>query len=109
MTVSPFTVDWDGQEFVEKRPGIFGATVRTDSLTATLYRYAPGSEWEEHSHPEDQMTTVLEGEIDFTVDGAPVTLRAGELAALPGGTPHSARVTRDAPVVTLNLFATGSR
>ena len=97
------TVDWEQQEFSEVRPGIFGATVHTPQLTATLYRYSPGSSWEEHQHPQDQITTVLEGVIDFVVDGEPVRLGPGQLAALPGGTPHSATVP-DQAAVSLNVF-----
>ena len=59
---TPQTIDWDEQEFTEVRPGIFGATVHTPQLTATLYRYGAGSSWEEHQHPQDQITTVLEGD-----------------------------------------------
>lgn len=96
-------IDWDEQEFSEVRPGVFGATVHTPQLTATLYRYVPGSSWEEHQHPEDQITTVLEGVIDFVVEGRDVRLTAGQLATLPGGTPHSATVP-DPGAVTLNVF-----
>jgi quercetin dioxygenase-like cupin family protein len=97
------TIDWEQQEFTEVRPGIFGATVHTPQLTATLYRYQAGSSWEEHEHPQDQITTVLEGVIDFVVDGEPVRLGPGQLAALPGGTPHSASVP-ERPAVSLNVF-----
>jgi quercetin dioxygenase-like cupin family protein len=105
MTVAtdPFTVDWSTQEFSEVRPGIHGATVHTPQLTVTFYRYEPGSAWEEHQHPEDQVTSVIEGEIDFTVAGRPVHLSAGELAALPGGVPHSAQVG-EREVLTLNVY-----
>jgi len=37
------------------------------------------------------------------VDGRPVRLEVGQLAALPGGTPHSATVP-DGGEVTLNVF-----
>jgi quercetin dioxygenase-like cupin family protein len=97
------TIDWDEQEFTEVRPDIYGATIHTPQLTATLYRYGGGSSWEEHQHPEDQITTVLEGAIDFIVDGRPVRLEAGQLAALSGGTPHSATVP-ESGAVTLNVF-----
>ena len=100
---SPEKVDWDELKFTEVRPGIFGATVHTPQLTATLYRYGPGSYWEEHQHPQDQITTVLEGVIDFVVDGRPVRLTAGQLATLPGGTPHSASVAAPG-AVSLNVF-----
>jgi quercetin dioxygenase-like cupin family protein len=100
---APFTVDWSTLSFSEVRPGIHGATVHTPQLTVTYYRYEPGSSWEEHHHPEDQVTSVVEGEIDFVVAGEPVHLRAGELAALPGGVPHSARVGA-CEVRTLNVY-----
>ena len=100
---SPQKIEWSEEEFAEVRPGIFGATVHTPQLTATLYRYGAGSSWEEHQHPQDQITTVLDGAVDFVVDGQPVRLEAGQLAALPGGTPHSATVP-EGGAVTLNVF-----
>jgi quercetin dioxygenase-like cupin family protein len=100
---TPQKIDWDEQEFTEVRLGIFGATVHTPQLTATLYRYGGGTSWEEHQHPQDQITTVLEGVVDFVVDGKPVRLEAGQLATLPGGTPHSATVPEPG-AVSLNVF-----
>src|SRR5437868_13517106 len=70
-------IDWAEQEFTEVRPNIYGATIHTPQLTATLYRYGGGSSWEEHQHPQDQITTVLEGAVDFIVDGRAVRLEAG--------------------------------
>ena len=100
----PQRVIWQQQEFAEVRPGVFGATIHTLQLTATLYRYAPGSSWEEHQHPQDQITSVLEGTIDFVVAGETMRLGKGETAALPGGTPHSAMVPGPEGAVTLNVF-----
>jgi len=106
---TPQTIDWDEQEFAEVRPGILGATVHTPNLTATLYRYSPGSSWETHAHPQDQMTFVVAGAIDFVVAGRPVRLGAGQLAALPGGVPHSANVQATAGAVSLNVFTSRER
>ena len=100
---APQTIDWDEQEFAEVHPGIFGATVHTPNLTATLYRYDAGSSWETHAHPQDQMTYVISGAIDFVVDGTPVRLTASQLA-LPGGVPHSATVPASEGAVSLNVF-----
>jgi quercetin dioxygenase-like cupin family protein len=100
----PQIIDWDNQTFSESRPGILGATVHTPQLTATLYRYGAGSSWEQHEHPQDQITYVLEGEIDFVVAGQPTHLSAGQMATLPGGTPHSATVPAAGGAVTLNVF-----
>src|SRR5687768_5318674 len=44
-----------------------------------------------HTHPHEQLTTVLSGELELTVAGEVRVLRAGMLAFIPGGVPHSAR------------------
>jgi quercetin dioxygenase-like cupin family protein len=97
---------WDEQDFTEVRPGIFGATIDSEQLTATVYRYEPGCAWEEHAHAEDQVTCVLEGGVvDFVVDGRHTPMGRGELAVIPGGVPHSATVAADGErVVTLNVW-----
>jgi quercetin dioxygenase-like cupin family protein len=97
---------WEEQEYTEVRPGIFGATLDTEQLTVTFYRYEPGCEWESHVHPEDQVTSVIEGgTVDFVVDGRAVSLGPGETAVIPGGVPHSATVAVDGErVVTLNVW-----
>src|ERR671929_142785 len=99
---------WDDPalEFTEVRPGIFGATIDTEQLTVTVYRYEPGCAWETHAHPEDQMTCVIEGgTVDFVVDGHPVSLGPGQLSLIPGGTPHSATVAADGGrVITVNVW-----
>jgi quercetin dioxygenase-like cupin family protein len=97
---------WDEQDFSEVRPGIFGATIDTEQLTATVYRYEPGCEWETHDHPEDQITCVLEGgTVDFIVDSKHNAMGPGDIAVIPGGVPHSATVAAEGErVVTLNVW-----
>jgi len=106
LLTDPVALNWDEQEFREVRPGIFGATIDSPQLTATVYRYEPGCAWETHAHPEDQVTCVLEGgQVDFVVDGQPVALRPGALSVIPGGIPHSASVDPAGErVITLNVW-----
>lgn len=111
MLEQALALRWDEQEFTEVRPGIFGATIDTEQLTVTVYRYEPGCAWEEHSHPEDQVTCVVDGgTVEFVVDGRPTPLSPGQLALIPGGVPHSASVPVDAQrVVTINVWRLRSR
>jgi len=102
------TITWEDLEFSEVRPGIEGATVHTPQLTAVFYRYSPGSSWEEHDHPQDQITSVLSGSIDFVVAGTAIRLLAGQAATIPGGTRHSARVP-DSGATTLNVLTRRDR
>jgi quercetin dioxygenase-like cupin family protein len=106
MLTEALSLRWDDQEFTEVRPGIFGATIDSEQLTVTIYRYEPGCAWETHQHPEDQITFVSEGgTVDFVVDGRAVSLSAGALAVIPGGVPHSATVAADgARVISVNVW-----
>src|SRR3954465_5652712 len=92
--------DWS-----EVRPGIFGATVDTEQLTVTVYRYEPGCAWETHQHPEDQGPVVAGGgPAAFVGAGRPVPLSPGQLAVIPGDVPHSATVPAGGErVITLNV------
>ena len=104
VVTSAEKIVWEDREFTEVRRGIFGATVHTRQLTTTLYRYNAGTSWEEHEHPQDQVTTVLEGAIDFIVAGEQLHLVRGETAMVPGGTPHSASVPQSGSCVTINVL-----
>ena len=99
----PLVIDWEGREFAELRPGVRGSTIVSDDLTVSMYRYAPGSAWEEHDHPEDQLTVVLAGEIVFRTGGEELRLGPGAQVLIPGGVPHSA-CAGPAEVVTLNVW-----
>jgi quercetin dioxygenase-like cupin family protein len=106
MLAQALALRWGEQEFTEVRPGIFGATIDTEQLTITVYRYEPGCAWETHAHPEDQVTFIAEGgTVDFVVDGRPTPLSPGQLAVIPGNVAHSASVpARGERVISINVW-----
>ncbi len=53
---------------------------------------APGELAPNHSHPGEEIAYVLEGELEYRLEGKPpVTLKVGEALFIPAGTIHSAR------------------
>ncbi len=53
---------------------------------------APGEVAPRHRHPGEEIIYVLEGTLEYEVDGKPpVTLKAGDVLFIPYGTVHSAR------------------
>ena len=53
---------------------------------------APGVAFGKHTHPGEEIIYVLEGSLEYQVEGKPpVTLRAGDVLFIPAGTVHSAR------------------
>ena len=55
-------------------------------------RYRPGVAFPKHRHPGEEIIYVLEGSLEYEVEGKPpVTLKAGDVLFIPAGTIHSAR------------------
>ena len=53
---------------------------------------APGVAFPPHSHPGEEIAYVLEGLLEYRLEGKPpVTLKAGEALFIPAGTIHSAK------------------
>jgi len=54
--------------------------------------FDPGAAFGKHSHPGEEIVNVLEGTLEYQVDGKPpVTLKAGEVLFIPAGTIHAAK------------------
>src|ERR1700722_5946429 len=70
------------------------------NMTFSYYEIEMGApSLHEHQHHEEEVWNVVEGEIALSVGGEERTLRAGEAAIIPPGTPHSARVIASCRVV----------
>ena len=53
---------------------------------------APGVAFPRHSHPGEEIVYVIEGLLEYQVEGKPpVTLKAGEVLFIPAGTIHAAK------------------
>jgi quercetin dioxygenase-like cupin family protein len=53
--------------------------------------FAPGASFPNHKHPGEEIIYVLEGTIEYEVEGKPVRLKAGDVLFIPHGTAHAAR------------------
>ena len=52
----------------------------------------PGVTSQKHTHPGDEIVYVLEGSLEYAVDGRrPVTLKAGDVLFIPAGAAHTAK------------------
>ncbi|MGZ8312145.1 MAG: cupin domain-containing protein, partial [Allosphingosinicella sp.] len=67
--------------------------------------FEPGAAFGKHSHPGEEIVNVLEGTLEYEVDGRPpVTLRAGDVLFSPAGTIHSARNVGREPAAELATY-----
>lgn len=45
----------------------------------------------EHSHPHEQVTHLLDGEFEITIDEATKVLQAGQIVSIPSNSKHSGK------------------
>lgn len=71
-------------------------TVPGKELVQVRVDFAQGVEAPRHSHPGEEVAFVLEGTLEYRIDGQPpVTLKAGQALFIPAGAVHSARNVHD--------------
>ncbi len=57
--------------------------------TVTLFAFDAEQGLSEHTAPYDAIVQVLDGEVEVTISGKPVILKAGEMTIMPANKPHS--------------------
>lgn len=81
---------------VAQQPGFVRIVLQTQDVcspdkTAVQVRgeFDPGFSTGRHTHPGEELTYILEGEIELHVDGQPTrVVKAGETLYIPAGVPH---------------------
>jgi len=88
---------------VEFVPGLeFGPVVGEKTMT-NFVRFEPHTEAPRHSHEEEHIVIVLDGEFEFDLDGDVRTMRPGDVAAVPPWVPRGAH-TLDSPCYEVDVF-----
>lgn len=82
--------DVEPVEFVE---GLEFRPVLAENTMVNFVSFAENTTAPMHVHAEEQITIVLDGEFEFTVDGDTRIMRAGDVAVIPSWVPHGARTT----------------
>src|SRR5262249_10813334 len=88
---------------IEIVPGLRFQPILGEGLLVNFVSFEPHTEAPMHTHEEEQVVVVLEGEIEFDVDGDVRTLRPGQVVHLPPHLPHAARPT-DSPCYEMDIF-----
>lgn len=96
-------VAWEEISPIEMVPGLEIRPVVGESLMVTFVRFEPHTEAPRHWHDEEQMTIVLEGELEFDVGDERRTVRRGEAIVIPPNVPHAAR-THDGTCLEMDVF-----
>jgi unsaturated pyranuronate lyase len=80
-------------------PGITGYYAHGDKHTFGYVEIKKGSVVPEHHHIHEQITYIIEGQLNMVIDGNPYLLTAGMYHIIPSNTPHSAIANTDCKVI----------
>ena len=72
-------------------PGVRRRAFSSLNATVTTYSFEPGARFPIHSHPEEQVTLIEEGDVAFTAGDEVHELSAGAWSVVAGGLPHGIR------------------
>jgi quercetin dioxygenase-like cupin family protein len=73
-------------------PGVRMRSAHLEKAMLTYFELESEAVVPAHSHPHEQITLVLEGELEFTMEGETRILRKGEGVSIPPNIEHKAVV-----------------
>lgn len=83
--------------------GVEMRIIHGERMTMAFIRVEPGAEVPEHSHPHEQVGTVLKGSIEMDIGGNIKVVTAGTAYHVPSDTIHKGRCL-DSPTEILEVF-----
>jgi len=92
-------IDFNSKKKVDIWPGINGSLFHSDQLTFGHFTIEKGAKLPEHHHHHEQWTHLIQGQLEFDIDGEKKVLYAGMTAFIPYELPHSARAITKCKVI----------
>jgi len=80
-------------------PGCEGKFIHTEHMTVVYWKIKAGSQIPEHSHPHEQVTTIIEGEFVLTSNDETKSVKPGEIAVFPSNVKHSGKAITDCYII----------
>ena len=86
----------------EPREGWSGRFFHSSNMTLAYYTVEAGAWIHEHSHPNDEVWNVIEGQLEITINGETQVVGPGCAAVVPPGTAHSVKARTDARAIVVD-------
>jgi quercetin dioxygenase-like cupin family protein len=86
-------------EIREVFAGWQGRMIHGERMSVVHYRATAGSPFAAHSHPHEQISNLIEGEMELTIGDETRLCRAGDVAVIPPHVVHYGKALTDCYVV----------
>ncbi len=97
----PF-IDTKNLEPKQPLPGWEGRFINSEKMTFGYYAVTAGSTIHEHSHLQEEVWHVIEGQLEVTIDGETAIAGEGCVAVIPPHVSHSVRVLVDSKAIVVD-------
>jgi len=94
---------WENVEREVLNPRISRKVITGDKAMVAQVFISKGGVVPEHHHESEQITYILEGALEFELQGRKVVVSAGEVLRIPSHVPHSAVALED--TLDLDIFS----
>jgi len=84
-------IDTNQLPVVERKPGWRGRYFDSPSMTFAHYEFDAGSSIHEHSHPQEEVWQIVEGELEITIDGVTKRVGPGFVGIVPSTARHAVK------------------
>jgi quercetin dioxygenase-like cupin family protein len=81
-------IDTNKLPTIERLPGWKGRYFDSPSMTFAHYEFEAGASIHEHSHPQEEVYHVIEGELEISIAGVAQRLGPGFAAIVPSNASH---------------------
>ena len=88
--------DIDGKQML---PGFYARMHHTENMTVSFWDIDAGASLPEHSHPHEQITTIIRGTFEMTVAGEKKVIEPGFMVVIPSHAMHSAIALTDCHIM----------
>jgi quercetin dioxygenase-like cupin family protein len=95
-------VDTNKLPVFERLPGWRGRYFDSPSMTFAHYELDAGASIHEHSHPEEEVWQVIEGELEITIGGVTRRASRGSAGIVPPNMPHSVKAISDGKAIVVD-------
>ncbi len=92
-------IDLNSIDEKEIVPGFFVRFVHSKNMTIAYWNIKADSSLPAHSHPHEQICSMIEGEFELTVDGTPHLLKPNDVFIIPSNIPHSGKAITDCKII----------
>jgi quercetin dioxygenase-like cupin family protein len=86
-------------EWKEPVSGFKARFVHSENITLAYWDIEAEASLPEHSHPHEQITNVIEGEIELIVDGVAKILEPGSVLVVPPDAVHSGKAVTNCRII----------